>query len=340
MDPVLDKLSSSVTSARSLEELTRPLLELLRSVTGLESAYLTTIDMDRGVQQVLFADNAGALQIPEGLSVPWEDTLCRRSIESETSFTNDVPRQWGDSQAARELGLTTYLSLPVRLANGQVYGTLCAASQSRRELRPDARRLLDMFTRLIAQQVEREQLIQQLVRVNEQLAAVATTDPLTGLGNRRALEQALTRMLAQGARQGCGVLIAFMDLDGFKAINDSHGHEIGDRFLQLFAQRLRRVLRAEDVAARWGGDEFVVVGPGPADMEEMANAAGALERRIVQATTGIYRMDQLAIDYAGASVGVLPVSAGTLAPGEALRQADAAMYRAKLARKSLDQLSA
>lgn len=332
MDAVLDKLSLSVTSARSLEALTRPLLELLRSVTGMESAYLTSIDLDQGVQQVLFADNAGALQIPEGLSVPWEDTLCKRSIESDIAFTDDVPGRWGDSLPARELGLQTYLSLPVRLPDGRIYGTLCAASLTQKQLPPDAKRLLLLFTHLIAQQVEREQLIQQLLLANEKLTAAAATDPLTGLGNRRTLEQELARMLAQGARHGCVVLVAFLDLDDFKQINDSHGHDVGDRFLQLFAQRLHRALRAGDLAARWGGDEFVVAGPGPSDADGLPLAAAALQRRIEQATTGVYRLDDLAIDYSGASIGVLPVAPGTLDASEALRQADAAMYRAKVSR--------
>ena len=132
MSELLDHLSESVTSARSVEELTRPLLEMLEAVTGLESTYLTSIDEIRGVQHVLYARNSSAMQIPEGLTVPWNDTLCKRALEEGRAFTDDVPACWGDSQAARDLGIRTYVSKPVRMGNGALYGTLCAASTQRR----------------------------------------------------------------------------------------------------------------------------------------------------------------------------------------------------------------
>ena len=231
MSELLDHLSESVTSARSVEELTRPLLEMLEAVTGLESTYLTSIDEIRGVQHVLYARNSSAMQIPEGLTVPWNDTLCKRALEEGRAFTDDVPACWGDSQAARDLGIRTYVSKPVRMGNGALYGTLCAASTQRRPRTPEAERILTLFAYLIGQQVEREQLIQKLLVANEKLAAVAGTDQLTGLPNRRALMQALDRMLAQGRRRQMDVQIAFLDLDDFKAINDTHGHEAGDQFL-------------------------------------------------------------------------------------------------------------
>ena len=196
MSELLDHLSESVTSARSVEELTRPLLEMLEAVTGLESTYLTSIDEIRGVQHVLYARNSSAMQIPEGLTVPWNDTLCKRALEEGRAFTDDVPACWGDSQAARDLGIRTYVSKPVRMGNGALYGTLCAASTQRRPRTPEAERILTLFAYLIGQQVEREQLIQKLLVANEKLAAVAGTDQLTGLPNRRALMQALERMLA------------------------------------------------------------------------------------------------------------------------------------------------
>jgi diguanylate cyclase len=78
--PVFDivgTLAVSVARARTLEELVRPLLEMLEAITGLESTYLTTIDEEAGVQHVLFARNTHTLQIPEGMSVPWKSTLCK-----------------------------------------------------------------------------------------------------------------------------------------------------------------------------------------------------------------------------------------------------------------------
>ena len=96
MDPLLSRLSDSLASARSLEDLTRPLLEMLEEVTRMESTYLTRIDFQQSLQHVLYARNTQRLQIPEGLDVPWGDTLCRRALQEERIFTPDVPACWGD----------------------------------------------------------------------------------------------------------------------------------------------------------------------------------------------------------------------------------------------------
>lgn len=333
MDLLLDRLSKSVTSARTVEELTRPLLELLESVTGLESTYLTAIDLEQGVQKILYARNRGEMQIPEGLAVPWADTLCKRALDSKQPFTDDVGTCWGDSDAARQLGIQTYLSTPVRFSNGGLYGTLCGTSSTRRPLAPEAQRVLALFATLIAQHIEREQLLTQLVQANERLAAYASTDPLTDLANRRALQQELTRLLAHGARRKVPVLIAYLDLDGFKAINDIHGHAVGDQFLVEIASRLRATLRAEDMAARIGGDEFVVIGPGPQAGESLEQARLAYGQRILRATQGHFTVDGHDIHYPGASVGVIAVEPGTLDATSAIKQADAAMYQVKLGRR-------
>jgi len=128
MDSFFAQLSDSVARARTLEELTRPLLELLETVTGLESTYLTTIDLAEGLQRVVYARNSHDLQIPEGLTVPWGDTLCKRALDEGRLYTDNVGSIWGDSEAARLLGIQTYVSTPVRTDDGALYGTLCAAS--------------------------------------------------------------------------------------------------------------------------------------------------------------------------------------------------------------------
>lgn len=97
----------------------------------------------------------------------------------------------------------------------------------------------------------------------------ANTDTLTGLANRRNLEARIPEIIARGEYS-----LAFIDIDRFKALNDTHGHETGDRALRLFADVLRRALRPNDIATRWGGEEFVVVLPGiPAE-----SAVPVLER--------------------------------------------------------------
>ncbi|MDR7269232.1 diguanylate cyclase [Pelomonas saccharophila] len=333
MDSFFAQLSDSVTSARTLEDLTRPLLELLEAVTGLESTYLTTVDLAEGLQHVVYARNSRNLQIPEGLSVPWGDTLCKRALDENRPYSDDVAGVWGDSGAARDLGIQTYVSTPVRTDDGALYGTLCAASSQRLPMAPMAEQALRLFARLIEQHVERERLVEKLQRANADLKTQALTDALTGLPNRRALMLELTRLRALAQRTASWLLAGAIDLDGFKQINDTRGHDAGDEFLRAVAAGLQAALRGGDVLARMGGDEFVVIGLGPKLGEDGAAAARLLQQRLAMATVGRHVAGGTPIDYAGASVGVACLDPNQVDSEQVLRESDAAMYRVKLTRR-------
>ena len=332
LDGLLARLLESVPEQADLESLTRPLLELLEAVTGFESTYLTFIDIERGEQTIGYARNVADMKIPEALTVPWDDTLCKRALEEGRLFTDDVADCWGDSEAARQLGIQSYASTPVQV-DGQVCGTLCAASARTLRLGEDGMVALRLFARLIGQQIERERLIDRLKRANLELAAHAQTDMLTGLPNRRLLMPELQRALARGARDQSIVMVAVIDLDRFKQINDTLGHEAGDNFLIAMARRLQSALRATDLLARTGGDEFVVLGPGPSSGGAPEPAVRAWHERLARATVGHIQIGDQTIDYAGASVGVTAVGPGQADADEALRRADAAMYAEKRQRR-------
>ncbi|GLK67118.1 GGDEF domain-containing protein [Hansschlegelia plantiphila] len=151
----------------------------------------------------------------------------------------------------------------------------------------------------------------------------ARHDPLTGLPNRAGLRRAMV------ARRERSVALLYLDLDGFKAINDSHGHGAGDRLLNMAAERLRRLLRTDDVAARIGGDEFVVLVHG-LDRTQ----APAFAERLIHSLSAVYQLEPNVTVRIGVSVGV------ALAPdhgdelSELLDAADAALYRAKTSGKN------
>lgn len=158
MDKQLGQLAHYVAKADSVEGLTRPLLKLLQQITGMESTYLTSIDITAGVQCVELVYNAGSLNFPEGLQVPWGDTLCKRAMDAKQFVTEDVPAIWGDSEAARQLGIKTYISVPVCDYSGNVLGTLCAASAKSLDtpFSAEQQQLLQLCADLISHQLNRE----------------------------------------------------------------------------------------------------------------------------------------------------------------------------------------
>lgn len=336
MDMLFSGLAQTLHHANTIEQLIRPLLEMLSDVTGMESTYLTSIELERQLQTVDFSRNTGTLQIPEGTEVNWCDTLCRRSVDTQISFTNKVEELWGDSDAARLLGIKSYMSAPIHTSAGVLVGTLCAASSQEIEQHSNADNLIKIFARIVGNFIERELLVEQLQSMNQTLQEIARTDALTDLPNRRALLEILERMLAQALRQQTCLLIGVIDLDGFKRINDELGHHTGDLFLSEIARRLSACLRATDVVGRLGGDEFLFIGPGPgwSDQHQSNLSVRQMQLRLQTATAGTYQLAQHRFDYPGASVGVISIGSDTISASDAISLADAAMYTHKKSRKS------
>jgi diguanylate cyclase len=314
MNLLLDQLTAAVPDAASAEELTRRLLGILGQLDGVESTYLAVVDREATRRRVLCASNVGALHVGEGLELPWDDA-----------------DSWADCAAVESLGIVSQLGTPVQSRTGELLGTLHVASSTARELGADTPKLLRLFAELIANWLERERLVAELAAGNERLARDALVDALTGLPNRRAILETLTRALAQARRDGTSVLVGLVDMDGFKRINDAHGHQVGDLFLRETAQRLRLALRDMDAVGRLGGDEFGLVAPGSTGDSE--SSAKALRSRIAEATVGDFELGPVHFSYGGASVGVVAVDPRHVDPDEAFRRADDEMYRVKRERR-------
>ena len=200
MQKLLDAFSHFNPSGTSLEELARPILEILEASLELESTYLTSINETDGVQSVLFSRNSRQLQIPEGQSFDWGDTLCRRALEQGESWVSDVPQHWPDSAAAKALGIVTYVSCPIFVGDGELVGTLCGASTTQIPANSRALNVLSLFATMVGQRFEHERQIGRLQQENRELAAQVMVDGLTGLPNRRALQEELSRELFRAKR--------------------------------------------------------------------------------------------------------------------------------------------
>ncbi len=162
-------------------------------------------------------------------------------------------------------------------------------------------------------------------KLEEQLEYLALHDPLTGLPNRRLFMNRLEHALARAKRGGSEIAVLFMDLDDFKDINDSLGHDVGDRLLIAVAARLKRALRPADTAARFGGDEFTVLLEDVADAGDATLVAGRIAHELL---ANSFVVDGHEVS-ATPSIGIAMGGAGQDLSKDLLRKADIAMYRAK-----------
>jgi len=162
-----------------------------------------------------------------------------------------------------------------------------------------------------------------------QLEHIAHYDLLTGLPNRVLLADRLEQAMKQSQRRQNSIVVAFLDLDNFKTINDSHGHEVGDELLLLLSNRMQKAMREGDTLARIGGDEFVVV---LVDYENMADCEPLLER-LLQAASDSVQVGDLQLKVS-VSIGVTLYPQDAADAEQLMRHADQAMYIAKQSGKN------
>jgi diguanylate cyclase (GGDEF)-like protein len=167
--------------------------------------------------------------------------------------------------------------------------------------------------------------VEELVRSrSRELESQANTDALTGLGNLRHLQRELAQMLEMQKRYSHPFGLLLMDIDGLKRVNDSQGHQAGDRLLMQVAMALKRSIRSVDVAARIGGDEFCVLAP-----EQETDAAAQLAERLSSAVTE--EVSAPVDPPVGLSIGVVSCPQHGTEPEALIDAADRAMYKAKAA---------
>jgi diguanylate cyclase (GGDEF)-like protein len=166
----------------------------------------------------------------------------------------------------------------------------------------------------------REKLLAALARA-EMLEERADTDSLSGLANRRGANRFLSREAALSDRYHRPMTIILIDVDHFKSINDEHGHEVGDQVIRDFARTIADTVREVDLAARWGGDEFLIAAPG-------IDRHGA--RFIAERCRDAIPLNTIASVHLTMSVGIAEYEPG-MGINDAINRADLMLYRAKAA---------
>lgn len=230
-----------------------------------------------------------------------------------------------------EPGIRFYAGMPLVMPGGEVLGTLCVIDTQPRRLGETAREALAVLARSVTDELELRQRVAELeeevARRHEAEARImhlATRDALTGLPNRAALMDRLHQGIRTAQRSGNLLGVLFLDLDRFKWINDTLGHEFGDALLQEMALRLSRAVRDSDTVARLGGDEFAIVLNELWRIEDAEAVAAKLTDVVTRPL--VLRGHTLQV---GGSIGVAVYPCQAHDEESLLRHADLAMYHAK-----------
>jgi diguanylate cyclase (GGDEF)-like protein len=298
------------------------LARLATAVAGTQVAVINLVDADRQVQT--------AATGTEPRVVPRDDALCAHVVaEGRAIHVADArtdPRFADSPFVTGDLGrVRLYASTPLRTPDGHAIGTLCVTDERPGTLDEGQLAALGDLAHQVVQLFELKRHVDRLGTALAEVDHLASHDTLTGLHNRRRFVEVVDDRLRAAHR--AAPLVVYCDLDGFKPVNDTFGHVVGDQVLVVVAERLAAAVRHGDAVARIGGDEFAVV---CTDLHErdvaplVTRLRAAVERPIAtpEATVRV-----------GLSVGVARAGELTTDVDGLLRHADAAMYDDKRLRK-------
>jgi len=281
-----------------------------------------TVSRYDGARQVYLELTDTAYGLTRGDAVDWDDTFCTHMSAGR------APQIAGDAMAdpvyrttavAREREIGAYVGIPLRWADGQLFGTLCGLDPAARGDRLDEHAdLLGLLATLLSAVLQSDHARAQAARAAERAEQLAEVDVLTGLRNRRAWDRTLAREEERHRRFGDPAAVVVVDLDRLKHVNDTGGHAAGDDYLRLAAKCLRESVRAGDLVARLGGDEFAILA-----LDTGPDAARELADRLRQV------FDAHGV---GASIGFAPYTVAEGFAG-ATSAADALMYAEKARRR-------
>ena len=235
-------------------------------------------------------------------------------------------------EGLKEIEIDGYL--PVLAITAQPAHKLRALAEGAKDFIAKPFDFMEARTR-IRNMLEVRLLYKELERYSQALESMAMHDPLTGLPNRRLLIDRLSLAIAHAHRNKSAMAVMYLDLDGFKQINDSLGHDVGDILLTMVADRLEAAVRQEDTVARMGGDEFVI---GLWGINDAAGVA-SLASKVIQALSQPYRIQGREVSMT-ASVGVSMYPMHGEEVETLMKSADLALYEAKHAGKNNFRIAA
>ncbi|MDD7968552.1 sensor domain-containing diguanylate cyclase [Actinomycetospora lemnae] len=311
----------TLTPPRAFDAACRMVVDYLARVVPLDAWAVTRVA--DGHQTMLITADSGYGFAP-GLSAPWSSSMCQYMIAGAAPRIVPDIREIPDLErlasevAAQGIQVGTYVGTPIVTGDGVLFGTV--VGMNREPVGPELvaqEPLLDLLSSLLSSVLEADAAAVDSARALERAVSEAETDALTGLLNRRGWERWIAREDERFRRFGDPASVVLLDLDGLKAVNDTHGHDAGDRHLRHCAAVLRSTIRSTDPLARLGGDEFALVAQvGVEDAQHL-----------------VERLRE-ALDAAGvpSSIGAAAFTVAGGFPG-ACAEADALMYADKRARR-------
>jgi len=252
-------------------------------------------------------------ELPAGLAL-----LTREPVLVEDMRSEGVRFPAGNGNGFFEkLGVVSSVNVTIHGRRGKPFGVLSANTVTLRKFNDDDIKFLQSVANVLADAFERK-------KAEEKLWHLSYYDSLTGLPNRLLLNDRLSQKIAEARRQGEGFAVLFIDLDRFKNINDTFGHETGDYLLKEVAGRLRLCVREEDTVTRQGGDEFIIILSSASNIQDGARMA----RKIGEAISLVFVLNGQEM-YLTASMGISIYPADGGDPDTLVKNAHSAMYHVK-----------
>jgi diguanylate cyclase (GGDEF)-like protein/putative nucleotidyltransferase with HDIG domain len=311
---VINNSSVILSSSLDIQEIFGNFVEELKKVVNINWAGIVLIDEDEFVCVALSSPEISAYQI--GDRVPMERTGTAWVVSQKKAFVESdlaLERYFTTSEFFYNQGLRSTAYLPL-IAKGKIIGSFILVSKTPHAFSQRHVRLLEQLASQIAMPLENSQLYARAEKK-------ARIDELTGLYNRRSLDEMIDSEISRHSRYGGAFSLAILDLDSFKAYNDTYGHLAGDGLLKTVGSNIKAAIRTSDYAFRYGGDEFAVLLP----QTSIDAALNVLERVHEKIGDGI---DATKINIT-ASIGVACWPDDGISHTDIIASADVTLYRAK-----------
>ncbi|MDD5037871.1 MAG: diguanylate cyclase [Dehalococcoidales bacterium] len=314
---VINRCSAVITSSLDIQEIYDNFIEELKKIVDVNWAAIALIEENDLYFLALSSDIIGSAwkageRIPiKGTATEW--IAAHRKTVLEPDLSNESKFDLGEYY--RKQGIRSIIYLPL-IAKDKVIGSLIVSSTHPNAYSQRHLVLLEQLASQIAMPVENTRLY---AKVEEQ----ARVDALTGLLNRRALDEIITMEISRHSRYGGVLSVIVLDLDDFKSFNDNHGHLAGDKLLRRVGDTIKNTIRAADQAFRYGGDEFAILLP-----QTNFEAAYEVAERLRELIAAIEEAGETPVT---ASLGLAGWPIDGIGPNEIIAVADAALYQSKRA---------